>query len=147
MSRFSFAGMTRDSPRGSAVVIADAGTGMPMRIGELARAAGTTPRAIRYYEQQGLLPAERTSNGYRAYTPGDVRRVRNIRRLLALGFSTEEAHSFLPCLDRELDGGVFCPASAEVITHKIALLDREISALTDMRDRLAATLDGVRTAG
>jgi DNA-binding transcriptional MerR regulator len=116
-----------------------------MRIGELARAAGTTPRAIRYYEQQGLLSADRTSNGYRAYSPTAVPRVRNIRKLLALGFSTEEAHSFLPCLDRDLvlepDGGVFCAASADVITHKIAVLDGEISALTEMRDRLAATLD------
>lgn len=116
-----------------------------MRIGELARAAGTTPRAIRYYEQQGLLSADRTANGYRAYSPTAVPRVRNIRKLLALGFSTEEARSFLPCLDRDLgrepDGGVFCAASADVITHKIAVLDGEISALTEMRDRLVATLD------
>jgi DNA-binding transcriptional MerR regulator len=114
-----------------------------MRIGELARAAGTTPRAIRYYEKQGLLPAERTANGYRVYSPAAVQRVRNIRRLISLGFSTEEAHSFLPCLDRDLDGGVFCSASVEVLSHKIAVLDGEISALTDVRERLAAALHGL----
>ena len=118
-----------------------------MRIGEVARAAGTTPRAIRYYEQQGLLPADRTANGYRVYSPGAVLRVRNIRRLLALGFSTEEAHAFLPCLDRDMDGGVFCSASVETIEHKIAVLDGEISALTDMRDRLTSALRSATRTG
>lgn len=41
-----------------------------MRTGEPARAVGTRPRAIRYYEQQGLLAADRGSNGYPVYSPG-----------------------------------------------------------------------------
>ncbi|WP_028921086.1 MerR family transcriptional regulator [Pseudonocardia acaciae] len=114
-----------------------------MRIGELARAAGTTPRAIRYYEQQGLLAADRAANGYRTYSPVAVAQVRNIRRLLSLGFTTDEVHTFLPCLDRDLDGGVFCEASTDALLNKIALLDGEISALTAMREKLTAALHGV----
>ena len=39
-----------------------------MRIGELAERAGTTTRALRYYESRGLLTAQRDNNGYRVYT-------------------------------------------------------------------------------
>lgn len=40
-----------------------------MRIGELAEAAGTTTKTLRFYEDQGLLPpSERTPGGYRDYT-------------------------------------------------------------------------------
>ena len=45
-----------------------------MRIGDAAAAAGTTPRALRFYEENGLLPAARTAAGQRVYGPQDVRR-------------------------------------------------------------------------
>ena len=49
-----------------------------MRIGELADAAGTTAKTLRFYEDQGLLPpAGRTPSGYRNYTlrlPGRLKR-------------------------------------------------------------------------
>ncbi|SEO54550.1 MerR family DNA-binding transcriptional regulator [Amycolatopsis saalfeldensis] len=38
-----------------------------MLIGELSRRTGVSPRLLRYYGEQGLLPSERTSNGYRVY--------------------------------------------------------------------------------
>ena len=38
-----------------------------MRIGELAKATGVTTRALRFYEEQGLLTATRSHNGYRQY--------------------------------------------------------------------------------
>ena len=46
-----------------------------MRIGELAEAAGTTTKTLRFYEDQGLLPpAERTPGGYRDYTTESLTR-------------------------------------------------------------------------
>ncbi|HLS46334.1 MAG TPA: MerR family DNA-binding transcriptional regulator, partial [Ornithinicoccus sp.] len=36
-----------------------------MKIGDVARRTGVAPRLIRYYEQQGLLAADRAANGYR----------------------------------------------------------------------------------
>jgi len=43
-----------------------------MRIGELARQTGVPEKAIRYYEQVGLLPPpQRMENNYRLYTPED----------------------------------------------------------------------------
>jgi hypothetical protein len=52
-----------------------------MRIGELARRAGTTTRALRFYESPGLLTATRSANGYREYGEDDLRLVTEIRAL------------------------------------------------------------------
>ncbi|QNK80507.1 MerR family transcriptional regulator [Nakamurella sp. PAMC28650] len=59
-----------------------------MLIGELAERAGTSSRALRYYELQGLMESARSGNGYRTYDSASVLRVRQIRGLLDAGFST-----------------------------------------------------------
>ena len=47
-----------------------------MRIKEAAQAVGCTCRAIKFYEEKGLLPAvARQENGYRDYTQEDLRRL------------------------------------------------------------------------
>jgi DNA-binding transcriptional MerR regulator len=68
-----------------------------MRIGELSRKTGATPRALRYYEEQGLLTAERQSNGYREYAPNAVAMVETIRSLLDLGMPSSLVKDVLPC--------------------------------------------------
>jgi len=64
-----------------------------MRIGELARATGTTPRTVRYYEEIGLLPGsgERSAGAHREYTEADVERLGELVRLKhLLGLSLDE---------------------------------------------------------
>jgi DNA-binding transcriptional MerR regulator len=64
-----------------------------LRIGELARLAGTTPRTVRYYEEIGLLaPAEEREAGeHRSYTQADLQRLNEILRLKSLlGLSLDE---------------------------------------------------------
>lgn len=46
-----------------------------MRIGELSRRSGIPASTLRYYEAEGLLPADRTGNGYRVYGPDAVDRL------------------------------------------------------------------------
>ena len=65
----------------------------PLRIGEVAERAGTTPRTIRYYEEIGLLPGsgERVAGEHRDYTEADVERLREVLRLKQLlGLSLDE---------------------------------------------------------
>ncbi|CUW29837.1 MerR family transcriptional regulator [Streptomyces reticuli] len=111
-----------------------------MRIGELAEATGTTPRALRHYEQQGLITSARAANGYRVYDSGTAVRVRNIRRLLEAGLTLDDVRVFLPCLDGDV---IAAPASArglKVAQDRLAVLDARIAAQTAIRDRLAAAL-------
>ncbi|GGT68991.1 MerR family transcriptional regulator [Actinomadura citrea] len=125
-----------------------------MRIGDAAAAAGTTPRALRFYEQRGLLPPpSRTSGGQRRYGPREVARVLTIRRLLSLGLTIEDIRG---CADR-LDlldgdalppyGGPGCAGSAGVARRRLAVLDAEIARLTVLRDALATQIGGTDAAG
>ncbi|MEA2296933.1 MAG: MerR family transcriptional regulator, repressor of the yfmOP operon, partial [Solirubrobacteraceae bacterium] len=69
-----------------------------LRIGEVARMVGTTPRTIRYFEEIGLLPAggERAAGRHRLYAPEDVDRLREALRFKALlGVSLEELKELL----------------------------------------------------
>lgn len=63
-----------------------------MQIGELAREAGTTTKAVRFYESQGLLRApERAANGYRRYAWTDVERLRLLVGLRTLDLPLDRA--------------------------------------------------------
>ncbi len=69
-----------------------------LRIGEVARIAGTTPRTIRYYEEIGLLPVSpaRASGRHRLYSQDEVERLGEVMRLKSLlGVSLEELKTLL----------------------------------------------------
>jgi DNA-binding transcriptional MerR regulator len=69
-----------------------------LRIGDLARLVGTTPRTIRYYEEIGLLPEApaRPSGQHRIYTQSEVERLREVMRLRdLLGVSLDELRTLL----------------------------------------------------
>ena len=65
--------------------------GQLLRVGDLARRTGKSVRAIRLYEELGLVqPATRTSGGFRLYGPEAAERVQWIELLHGLGFSLQE---------------------------------------------------------
>ncbi|MQY09930.1 hypothetical protein SRB5_00330 [Streptomyces sp. RB5] len=116
-----------------------------MRIGDAAAAAGTTPRALRFYEERGLLaPPDRTASGQRRYGPDDVARLRVIRELLGLGLTVEDLRLIADRIQlladhpqqRCTNADSVSPASS-VITHRLAAIDDEIDRLTRLRSRLA----------
>jgi DNA-binding transcriptional MerR regulator len=111
-----------------------------MRIGELADRTGTTTRALRYYEAQGLLSARRTSNGYRDYGSADVRIVTEIRSLLAIGFSLEDTRPFVECLQAGNPSGDACPNSVAVYRRKLAEIDDCLNRLEATRTKLEVQL-------
>ncbi|MEV4141022.1 MerR family transcriptional regulator [Dactylosporangium sp. NPDC049742] len=111
-----------------------------MRIGELAEQAGTSARALRYYEQQGLLSAKRTSNGYREYDEEDLRLVREIRALLEIGFNLEDTRPFVECIREGHSSGAECPGSVEVLTRRLAEIDDYIVRLRRIRATIVKEL-------
>jgi DNA-binding transcriptional MerR regulator len=111
-----------------------------MRIGELAKATGTSARALRYYEQAGLISSERAPNGYRIYNERTVVRVRNIRHLLAVGLTLDDVRVFLPCLDGDVAAAPTSDQGLRVALERLAVLNERIAAQTEARDRLEAAL-------
>jgi DNA-binding transcriptional MerR regulator len=111
-----------------------------MRIGELSRRAGASARAIRYYEQQGLLEARRQPNGYRDYDEADLLLVREIRSLLLNGFDLEEIRPFVDCLHAGIRSRRACPGGIDVYRRKLDELDARVTALQALRDRVAREL-------
>ncbi|MFD4829341.1 MerR family transcriptional regulator [Streptomyces uncialis] len=111
-----------------------------MRSGELAKATGTSARALRHYEQAGLISSKRAPNGYRVYDERAVVRVRNIRYLLTAGLTLEDVRVFLPCLDGDAAAAPPSDEGLRVALERLAVLDERIAAQTAARDRLEAAL-------
>ncbi|SNS67957.1 DNA-binding transcriptional regulator, MerR family [Asanoa hainanensis] len=111
-----------------------------MLIGELAERAGTSTRALRYYETHGLLSAARSANGYRVYDDADLRVVREIRTLLGIGFGLDDIRPFVDCLRAGHSSGDVCPDSVAVLRRKIAEVDAGIERMRQVRERLHGQL-------
>jgi DNA-binding transcriptional MerR regulator len=111
-----------------------------MRIGELARQTGATPKALRYYERVGLLGSRRLANGYRDYDERDVRLVKEVRALGALGIRAEQAKPFVECLISGHEQGDDCAAPLTVYRGVIDDLDTRITELGRRRDAVAELL-------
>jgi DNA-binding transcriptional MerR regulator len=106
----------------------------------LAQVTGTTPRALRHYEQAGLITSRRAHNGYRIYDKDVVVRVRNIRKLLTAGLTLEDIRAFLLCLDGDVVAASPSDKGIQVALDRLAVLDERIAAQTETRGRLAAAL-------
>lgn len=101
-----------------------------MLIGELSRRSGVGARSLRYYEQHGLIAAERGANGYREYAEATVERARNVQLLFQLGIDRGLARAVLAC-----SGDV--PAEVHRATH---------AQLAEVRDRMAEQILELSTA-
>jgi DNA-binding transcriptional MerR regulator len=111
-----------------------------MRIGELAERTGVSTRALRYYEEQGLLSARRADNGYREYQESDLRLVAEIRSLLAAGFSLEDSRPFVDCLRAGHEEGGSCLESVAVYRRRLAEIDADLRTLIRQRAEVAEQL-------
>ncbi len=61
-----------------------------MRIGELSKETGVSERSLRHYEEKGLLPSNRLTNGYRDFDKSAIEKVELIQMYLQLGLNLEE---------------------------------------------------------
>ena len=106
-----------------------------MRIGELARRTGLTPKTIRFYEQSGVLPEpERQPSGYRDYGDAALARVAFVRAAQTAGLTLAEITQVFAVRDAE---GPPC-------AHVVGLLDRHAEQLDARIAELAATRDEVQ---
>ena len=109
------------------------------RIGQLAQRVGVSTKAIRFYEQQGILPEPaRTDSGYRWYSERDVDRLQFVLRAKAVGLSLPESADIVKIRD---GGGVPCVHVRQLLNRKFNEVSERIRTL----ERLQNELDDLRT--
>ncbi|XVV12517.1 MerR family transcriptional regulator [Actinoplanes sp. CA-131856] len=107
-----------------------------MRIGELAQRASVSVRALRYYEEQGLLLSDRSPSGQRHYGEPAVDRVQLIQHLYSAGLTSKTIADLLPCVDAK----VSTPESRARLTAERDRIDAQIAELTVARNKLDAMI-------
>lgn len=93
------------------------------RISQLAESSGFSASTLRYYEQLGLLAAERTPGGYRTYDDDELVRLRFIARAKSLGLSLDEIRELVSVWD-----GGQCASVKVRLAELIAERSREVAA-------------------
>ena len=109
-----------------------------MRIGELAQASQVSRDTLRFYEQRGLIAAQRSANGYRDYPADMVQLVLYIKTAQRLGFSLGEIGSSVAALWQAPD-----PDSAvtQLLQDKLNLIENRITELGQLRNELQQRLE------
>ncbi len=125
-------------------------TAPPLRIGDVARLVGTTPRTIRYYEEIGLLPETptRPSGGHRLYSAAEVERLREVMRLKhLLGVSLEELKTLLSAEEARAEVRAQLRADdvdperrRELLTESLGHIERQL----ELVEHRAAELDKLK---
>ncbi|MEJ8651017.1 MerR family transcriptional regulator [Streptomyces sp. MS1.AVA.3] len=108
-------------------------------ISELAELTGVSARALRHYEDRGLLVPARNSSGYRDYRECDVTRVAQIRTMISAGLGTSVIQKYLDCA-RTGDHGTsleMCPDLRAELDALARRLDARQAELRETRRRLS----------
>ncbi|MFI5113960.1 MAG: MerR family transcriptional regulator [Terriglobales bacterium] len=126
-----------------------------MRIGELAKQAGVSVQAVRFYERRRLLPVpRRTAAGYRQYKESDLEIVQTIKRMQRFGFTLREVRRVLQLYALPSDGTGRSPYPrgsheclrevAEIGEKKLCAMNEHIRSLVEIRNELEEALRQVR---
>jgi len=117
-----------------------------LRIGEVAKRAGTTPRTIRYYEELGLLPdaPSRDAGQHRLYGEADVERVLQLLRLKdLLGLSLDELRDVIEAEEARgalraewLEGSPSRERRCEIAEEALGHIARQLALVRRRREKL-----------
>lgn len=104
-----------------------------MRIGELAEATAVSRDTLRFYEQRGLIAAQRSANGYRHYPQEMVQLVHFIKTAQRLGFTLSEIGHSVAELWKAPSPDL---AIARLLEDKLTLIETRMAELGELRTEL-----------
>ena len=109
-----------------------------LTIGELSNRSGVSQSALRFYEREGLIHAERTDGNQRRYLPATLRRVALIQAAKAAGIPLERVREALDTLPTH-------KAPTKRDWERLSRswredIDRRIATLTAVRGRLTTCI-------
>lgn len=100
-----------------------------MLLNDVIKEVGITKRAVKYYEEKGLLSVYKDNNGYRNYTQQDIETLKKITLYRKLGISIKDIQSLLENDDK----GKLLSIYQEKLQEKL-LKDSELEALKQYID-------------
>ena len=108
-------------------------------IGALARETGVKAPTIRFYEQIGLMPeAKRTDGAWRLYGSAARKRLEFIRHARDLGFAVEDIRALLDMADQPEKP---CGDADRIARTQLAAVERKIAQLQALREELHRMVD------
>jgi DNA-binding transcriptional MerR regulator len=108
-------------------------------IAEICERTGLSPRTVRYYEEIGLLPGVRRSEGgRRVYGPDELERLGFITRLKALGLSLSEVGDLNAVYAIGGSTEDMLARLQDLLGAHLADVDRRVAELLDLRGELVA---------
>ena len=108
-------------------------------IGKLAELTGVKVPTIRFYEQNGLIPSPRRSEGgQRRYDKSAVHRLHFIRHARELGFSVEDVRQLLTLSEHP---AMSCDAAEEIAHHHLRQVEGKIARLRRIRAELKRMIE------
>ena len=111
-----------------------------LTVAEVGRRTGLTRKALRLYEEMGLVePVSRTDAGYRLYDDEALRRIELVNRAKVLGLSLAEAEEFIHVAEGCC--GENHPQLAKLVQGKLAETERRIEELRTLGETLRGVLD------
>jgi MerR family transcriptional regulator, copper efflux regulator len=117
-----------------------------LKIGDLAKATGKTQRALRLYEELGLLtPGTRSEGGFRIYGPEAIARVSWIGKLQELGFTLQQIHELVAASDAVDPPRAAMARVRALFTMKQAEVAAHIARLQQLQQELTSSLDFLET--
>ncbi|MCS2163714.1 Cu(I)-responsive transcriptional regulator [Scandinavium sp. H11S7] len=110
-----------------------------MNISDVAKRTGLTSKAIRFYEEKGLVtPPLRSDNGYRSYTQKHLEELTLLRQARQVGFNLEECGELVNLFN---DPGRHSADVKARTLQKVADIERHITELQSMREQLLVLAD------
>ncbi|EPG2369811.1 Cu(I)-responsive transcriptional regulator [Serratia marcescens] len=110
-----------------------------MNISDVAKKTGLTSKTIRFYEEKALITAPiRSDNGYRHYSARHVEELTLLRQARQVGFNLDECRELVVLFNDPARHSADVKART---LQKVAEIDRHISELGEMRQRLVTLAD------
>ncbi|MDP9402997.1 MAG: MerR family transcriptional regulator [Actinomycetota bacterium] len=111
-----------------------------LTVADVGRITGATRKALRHYEQVGLVrPVRRTEAGYRLYDEEALRRIHLVNRAKLLGLSLAEADEFIHVADGCCSDNH--PELATMVSAKLVETERRIKELRSLEETLRGVLE------
>ena len=110
-----------------------------MNIGKVAKLSELTVKAVRYYDNIGLVkPFQKTINGYREYNEKDVLKLKFVGKARKFNFSIDECRELLSLYENESRPS---KVVKKLTLEKISQIDKKLKQLKNLKDELTYLAD------